>query len=93
MTDFPIDVVWIEDGCIPCGACESAAPLVFFLSPRTAHVLGSARVDGATDQNPGRSPLRVKVRGLHDEAIAEAVDGCPVEVIKFNRSAVPSPSA
>lgn len=59
--------VWIEEGCIACGASESNCPEVFVVD----HGEGTAKVIEGIDFAP------------HEEAIKEAADQCPVETIKF----------
>lgn len=74
--------VWVEETCISCNCCETAAPEVFHLDDGIAMILGSAREDGITSSNAERSPLNVA--GLAErEAIREAAAGCPVEAIRL----------
>lgn len=79
-----ISKVWVEEGCIVCNACENACPEVFAVTDDACHIRAEVREDGQEDDNSGaQSPLKA---GLGDEladAIEEAADGCPVEVIKF----------
>ena len=78
--------VWIEEGCLPCGACPAVAPTVFSIPAAYdgAIVLGSARVDGSDGPNRvERSALLAHISALESDAIREAAEGCPVEVIKF----------
>jgi ferredoxin len=79
--------VWIEDGCIACGACETICPEVFVLLDDQVRILGDARVDGVTDDNRrARSPCRpAVVAGLADRVV-EAAETCPVEVIRWDES-------
>ncbi len=81
--------VWIEAGCIGCGACPSNAPAVFALDEATeAVVLGSARQDGLTGVNRDeRSPLLTEVGVAESLAIREAAEGCPVDIIRYRDSA------
>ncbi len=81
--------VWIEEGCIGCGACPLTAPAVFALDEVTdAVVLGTARQDGLTGVNRDeRSPLRAEVAALESPPIQEAAEGCPVEVIRYRDTA------
>src|SRR5206468_2404624 len=76
--------VWIDEGCIGCGACPTTAPLVFALDDQTdAVVLSDARQDGMTGPNRvERSPLRPALAAAEEAAIREAAEGCPVEVIR-----------
>ncbi|MBA3937292.1 MAG: ferredoxin [Planctomycetes bacterium] len=80
-----ITQVWIEEGCIGCGACPTTAPAVFELNEVSdAVVLGSARQDGKTGVNRDeRSPLHAKVAVAESLAIREAAEGCPVDVIRY----------
>ncbi len=64
-----ITKVWIEDGCIVCDACETAAPDVFEVLEETCIVRPAAL---APDFTRPRT-----------EAIGDAAEECPVDVIKF----------
>lgn len=78
--------VWIEEGCIPCGACTHSSPTVFAITDTwdTAIVRGLARADGIDSRNEAeRSPLRIGFAAAETDAIREAAEGCPVEVIRF----------
>jgi ferredoxin len=82
--------VWIEEGCIACGACPVVAPAVFIIPDGPASdeaiVRGSARMDGIDGPNrEARSALRVEISAAESDAIHEAAEGCPVEVIRFSR--------
>lgn len=61
--------VWIEEGCIVCDACETAAPDIFEVLEDTCIV----RPDALT-------PDFTKPRS---ENITDAAEECPVDVIKF----------
>ncbi len=81
-----IAVVWIEEGCIPCGACAAVSPNIFLIPDdwQTAMVRGHARNDGIDSRNEDeRSALRIGFAAAESEAIVEAAEGCPVEVIRF----------
>lgn len=79
--------VWIEEGCIVCNACETACPEVFHVTEETCHILGSARGDGEDDTNlTGKADLKEDVATEFEDQIIEAAEGCPVEVIKFEKS-------
>jgi ferredoxin len=79
-----ISRVWIDDGCICCHACVHSAPDVFAIPDDTAVVIGDARCDGQTSRNmTERSPLNAV--GLeYEDAIHEAAEGCPMEIIHFD---------
>lgn len=72
--------VWVDEACIFCSCCETAAPDVFRVDGGIAMIVGTARVDGTTDSNPTQSPLNSLALD-HREAIHEAAAGCPVEAI------------
>ena len=78
--------VWIDEGCIACGACPMTAPTVFVIPDDVAeaYVMGSARVDGCASPNRReRSPLHLSISATDSETIEEAAHGCPVDVIRF----------
>jgi ferredoxin len=58
--------VYIEEGCIPCSACEAECPKVFGETPDSAYVLEGA--DAFFEHEK--------------DNIESAVYGCPVQVIK-----------
>ena len=62
--------VWIEEGCIVCDACETAAPDVF-------EVLEEACVVRPEALTPDFTKPR-------SENIVDAAEECPVDVIKFD---------
>jgi len=73
--------VWIEEGCLPCNACEAVVPEVFAIPEAEALILGTARADGVTgDNRVARSPLIIAV---DRQLIEEAAEGCPVQVIRW----------
>jgi ferredoxin len=82
-----IACVWIEEGCIPCGACHLSCPTVFIIPADTdeAQVPRAVRFDGVS------SPNRVEMSPLSDlghadsALIEEAVTGCPLDVVRFER--------
>lgn len=79
--------VWIDEGCIGCGACPGVAPEVFALDASSdAVVRGEVRADARTDDNrAARAALTPSAAAAHAEAIDEAAAGCPVEVIRIER--------
>jgi len=80
--------VWIDEGCIACGACPLTCPTVFAIPDGDAEVLGTARMDGITSPNRSeRCQLNAAGRAQTAE-IEEAAEGCPVDVIRFMRSDV-----
>ena len=64
-----ITKVWIEDGCIVCDACETAAPTVFEVTEDTCIVRPEALKPDFT------KPI--------SQGIKDAAEECPVDVIKF----------
>jgi len=81
-----ITKVWIEDGCIVCNACETACPEVFHVTEDTCHIRSEVRADGAEDTNlEGKTPLNTTPGASLEDQIIEAAEGCPVEVIKFEK--------
>lgn len=62
--------VWIEDGCIVCDACETAAPTVFEVLDDTC-IIRPAALDIAFNK-----PLTLEIQ--------DAAEECPVDVIKFD---------
>ena len=76
--------VWIAEGCLPCNACEVVAPTVFEVDEE-AIVLGTSRTDGTSNPNRDeRSPLTQAIWEEFQDAIEEAAEGCPVEVIRID---------
>jgi ferredoxin len=81
-----ITKVWIEDGCIVCNACETACPEVFHVTEDTCFIRGEVREDGAEDTNlDAKGGLKPDTGGSLEDQIIEAAEGCPVEVIKFEK--------
>ncbi len=66
--------VWIEEGCIVCDACETAAPEVFDVQEDTCLIHPEALEPEFT------KPLTL--------AIIDAAEECPVDVIKFETVSV-----
>ncbi len=62
--------VWIEEGCIVCDACETAAPTVFEVTEDTCIIRPSA--------------LNAEFTKPLTEEIIDAAEECPVDVIKFD---------
>ncbi len=66
--------VWIEEGCIVCDACETAAPDVFEVQEDTCIIKPAA--------------LEAEFNKPRTQGIIEAAEECPVDVIKFDTVAV-----
>jgi ferredoxin len=82
-----ITKVWIEDGCIVCNACETTAPEVFSVTEETCKIRGEVRIDGQTTPNlEERAALSGTIGKDLADQIQEAAEGCPVEVIKFEKA-------
>ncbi|MBT4059174.1 MAG: hypothetical protein HOE69_02575 [Euryarchaeota archaeon] len=72
-------IVWIDEGCITCNACEEEYPEVFVVEDDSCFIVSDARIDGGFDSNEGtKSALKP---GFDIDAIQGAADECPVEVI------------
>jgi ferredoxin len=67
--------VWIEEGCISCNLCEDLAPEVFEVPAG-----GTCRVKKGYEKHLS-DPEQL-------EAIQEATDSCPVEVIQLDRDSL-----
>jgi ferredoxin len=79
--------VWIEEGCIVCNACETTCPEVFNVTEDSCNIRAEVRVDGAQTTNlTERSELKGAIGNDLAEQIEEAAEGCPVEVIKFEKA-------
>jgi len=66
--------VWIVEGCISCNLCQDLVPEVFEVPP------------GSTSHpRKGHEKLLSSGTPALEERIQEAVDSCPVEVIKIER--------
>lgn len=76
--------IWIDEGCIACGACVEVAPEVFALDAGDGCLLcGSARADGKDGDNAAeRSPLRPEIAEANADLIREAIAECPTTCIK-----------
>jgi ferredoxin len=78
--------VWIEEGCIVCNACETTCPEVFNVTEESCHIRAEVRADHLQDTNlPAKSPLVGEIGAELADQIEEAAEGCPVEVIKFEK--------
>lgn len=72
-------VVWIDEGCITCNACEGEYPEIFEITDDTCFIIADARVDGSFDTNEtSKSALKP---GFDLDAIQGAAEECPVDVI------------
>ena len=81
-----ISKVWIEEGCIVCNACETTCPEVFHVTEDTCHIRADVRADGSEDTNLAtKTPLKGDSGADLEDQIVEAAEGCPVEVIKFEK--------
>ncbi len=69
-----ITKVWIEEGCIVCDACETAAPEVFEVMDDTCVIRPDA--------------LNAEFTKPRSEGIVDAAEECPVDVIKFDSDTV-----
>ncbi|MBN8525914.1 MAG: ferredoxin [Planctomycetes bacterium] len=76
--------IWLEEGCIACGACVDCAPEIFAMDAGDGCLVsGAARSDGKDGDNRAeRSPLRPEVADANAEAVAEAIAECPTQCIK-----------
>ena len=64
-----ITKVWIDEGCIVCNACESTCPDVFHVTDETCEIVENLTPEMFADL---------------EEDIMEAMEECPVEVIKVD---------
>ena len=79
--------VWIEEGCIVCNACETTCPEVFNVTEDSCNIRSEVRVDGQQTTNlTERADLKDAIGADLAEQIEEAAEGCPVEVIKFDKA-------
>jgi len=79
-----ISRVWIEDGCIGCGACPTVCPEVFTLPEDLAFIRAAVRMDGVTSSNH-REMSRLNAHGTSEsERIEEAAHACPLAVITWD---------
>lgn len=84
MTTTQVRSVWIEEGCIVCNACETTCPEVFLVTEETCLIRAEARTDGQQSENrKEKVPLLLTIGSSLADAIEEAAEGCPVEVIKI----------
>ncbi len=78
-------VVWIDDGCITCDACENEYPEIFKVTDDSCFIIADARTDGGFDTNEStKSSLK---SGFDLGALEEAAEECPVDVIIIEVSA------
>lgn len=77
--------IWIDEGCISCGACVDVAPEIFALDAGDGCLVrGEARVDGKDTTNlVERSLLRPEIAEANAVQLQDAVTGCPTECIKM----------
>ena len=72
-------VVWIDEGCITCNACEEEFPEIFKVTDDTCYIVAECRTDGAFDTNePTTSSLKP---GFDLDFLNEVAGECPVDVI------------
>ncbi len=71
VTQPRIRKVWIEDGCISCNVCQDLAPQVFLVEDGEDCIV---------------KPDAAQYFGSLREGIEQAVEDCPVEVIKIEGS-------
>lgn len=89
-----IAMVWVEEGCITCDACQEIAPEIFSIVDDSSYIVAAARVDGGFDTNESaKSSLKTDIGSSMYDDILDAVDGCPVEVIKYVEVGAEMPSA
>lgn len=82
-----ITKVWIEEGCIVCNACDAECPDVFLVTDTTCVIKADVRVDGLETENRDEmSDLKPEYQTSLEAGIEAAAGGCPVEVIKFEKS-------
>ena len=75
--------VWIDEGCILCGACASECPEVFRVTDDACLIKGTVREDGAESENREEGSLvKEALRASLEAGIRAAASGCPVEVIR-----------
>jgi ferredoxin len=65
--------VWVEEGCISCNLCQDLVPEVFEVPP------------GSTSRPRKGHEKHLRGDASMEERIQEAVDSCPVEVIRAER--------
>ncbi len=77
-------MVWVEEGCITCDACEEVAPEVFNVQDDTSFIRAEARLDGGFDTNETtKSTLKGNIGTELFDDIVDAAESCPVDVIKY----------
>jgi ferredoxin len=76
--------VWIEDGCITCGACEATCPAVFSVGDESSRIRGEVRTDGITSPNRDEMSALTPEAAKHEADVNAAADGCPMGVIKLD---------
>lgn len=79
-----ISCVWVEEGCIQCGACNATCPDVFGMGNDSSVIKAAVRQDGIQNTNQKeRSPLKPPFDAKCERDIHSAAEGCPVSVIQF----------
>lgn len=76
--------VWIEEGCIACGACSAECPDVFNVTDDACMIRDAVREDGQESENRiEKSPIKADLASKYAAAIKSAASSCPVEVIEY----------
>ncbi len=77
--------IWIDEGCIQCGWCQTLDDRVFAVGPTGTVIRGDVRSDGRTDANrDARATLRQDVLDAAALGYLQFIaDGCPVRVIRI----------
>ena len=83
-------VVWIDEGCITCDACEETYPEVFHVTDDTCFIKAESRTDGNFDTN--ETSKSAVTDGIDFEILVEAAEGCPVDVIMVEQVGGDSPA-
>lgn len=75
--------VWIDEGCISCGACVDVAPEIFAMDAGDGCLIrAAARCDGKDGDNLAeRSPMPAALAEANAVQLQDAVTGCPTECI------------
>ncbi len=82
-----ITKIWIEEGCIVCNACETTCPEVFNVTEDSCLIRAEVREDHLVDTNlEKKSALAGSLGTDLEDQLIEAAEGCPVEVIKFEKA-------
>jgi ferredoxin len=76
--------VWIEEGCITCGACEATCAAVFEVGSESSQIRGEVRADGRTSPNREERSALTPAAAQHEADMKAAASGCPMEVIKLD---------